>query len=66
MLQKLAKEPGFENVHYVDLRGTLSKGTDYKKYWANELHPTVGGIGGGKDGFAAVAAKFQEELLKLP
>ncbi|SDF44715.1 hypothetical protein [Terriglobus roseus] len=64
MLQKLVKEPGFENVRYVDLRGTLSNGSDYKKYWANELHPTGGGIGGGNDGFGAVAAKFQEALLK--
>lgn len=66
MLQRLVKEPGFENVYYVDLRGTLSNGSDYKKYWANELHPTGGGIGGGKDGFAIVAAKFQDALLKLP
>jgi hypothetical protein len=66
MLQKLVKETGFENVIYVDLRGTLSNAADYKKYWANELHPTGGGLLGGKDGFGAVAARFQEELSKLP
>ncbi len=66
MLQRLIKEPGFENVTYIDLRGTLSNGSDYKKFWANELHPTGGGLLGGKDGFGAVAAKFQEVLLELP
>ncbi|MCU1253662.1 MAG: hypothetical protein JWQ49_6691 [Edaphobacter sp.] len=66
MLQKLLKEPGFENVRYVDLRGTLSNVADYKKWWANELHPTAGGFLGGKDGFGAVAAKFQEVLLQVP
>lgn len=66
MLQKLVKEPGFNNVHYIDLRGTLSNAGDYKKWWANELHPTGGGLLGGKDGFAAVAAKFQETLATLP
>jgi hypothetical protein len=66
MLQTLVKESGFENVRYVDLRGTLSNAADYKKWWANELHPTGGGFLGGKDGFGAVAAKFQEVLVKLP
>jgi len=69
MLQKLVQEPGFENVLYVDLRGTLSNDLTndlYKKSWANELHPTGGELLQSGDGFAAVAAKFQAELLKLP
>lgn len=66
MLQELVNEPGFGNVHYVDLRGTLSNAADYKKWWGNELHPTGGGLLGGEDGFGAVAAKFQEVLLQLP
>ncbi|MGH9607622.1 MAG: hypothetical protein ACRD3N_18180 [Terracidiphilus sp.] len=67
MLQNLVKEPGFENVHYVDLRGTLSNATnDYKEWWANELHPTGDTLGGAQDGFKAVAAKFQAVLVTLP
>jgi hypothetical protein len=67
MLQNLVQEPGFENVRYVDLRGTLSNApADYEKWWANELHPTGGGLFGGSDGFGAVAAKFQAVLSTLP
>jgi hypothetical protein len=61
MLTKLANDPAFDNVHYIDLRGTLS--TDltndtYHAWWANELHPT-------KDGFAAVTARFAAALSKF-
>jgi hypothetical protein len=68
MLQNLVKEPGVGEVHYVDLRGTLSNASNnYRDFWANELHPTGGElIGGGSDGFKAVAAKFQAVLSQLP
>lgn len=68
MLQRIVKEPGAENVRYVDVRGTLSNApAAYKDWWANELHPSGGGIfHTPTDGFAAVAAKFQAELTKLP
>src|SRR5208282_4435113 len=60
MLQNLVQEPGFQNVRYIDLRKTLSNSlTDYKDWWANEIHPNAGGIFGGQDGWAAVAAKFE-------
>jgi hypothetical protein len=68
MLKNLVQEPGLGEVHYIDLRGTLPNSADiYKQWWANELHPTGGElIGGGSDGFAAVAAKFQAVLSTLP
>jgi hypothetical protein len=67
MLQNLVQEPGFENVRYVDLRGTLSNDAgDYKAWWANELHPTGDDLFGARDGFGAVAAKFQAVLTQLP
>jgi hypothetical protein len=67
MLQSLVKEPGFQNVIYIDLRKTLSNSlTDYKDWWANEIHPNAGGIFGGQDGWEAVAAKFQVVLATLP
>ena len=64
MLQSLVKEPGFENVTYIDLRGTLSNALPdtYKQWWANEIHPNAGGFFGGQDGWAAIAAKFQAIL----
>lgn len=68
MLQTIVREPGFENVHYIDLRGTLSNDlASYKHYWANELHPTGGNpLDPGSNGFASVAAKFQAVLAQLP
>jgi len=61
MLAALVQDPAFGNVHYVDLRNTLS--TDlandaYKDWWGNELHPT-------EKGFSAVTDKFAIELSKL-
>lgn len=44
MLAGLAGKPPFEHVRYLDLRNTLSHGADYKKSWANELHPTASGF----------------------
>jgi hypothetical protein len=67
MLQNLVKEPGFENVTYIDLRRTLSNAlSNYQDFWANEIHPTAGGIFGGQDGWGAIADKFQAVLVKLP
>jgi lysophospholipase L1-like esterase len=55
MLQGLAGRAPFGHVKYVDLRGTLPSGRNYKNWWANELHPTA-------RGFQAVAAKFAAKL----
>ncbi|GAB3387549.1 GDSL-type esterase/lipase family protein [Lysobacter fragariae] len=51
MLKAVTARPEFAHVEYLDLRGTLSGGTNYKQWWANELHPT-------EKGFAAVTKKF--------
>lgn len=32
------------DIVYIDSRGVLSSGADYKKDWANELHPTSSGF----------------------
>jgi hypothetical protein len=57
MSAKLPAE--FANVHFVDLRGTLSNNpANYTDWWANELHPT-------EQGFTAVAAKFAMVLETL-
>jgi hypothetical protein len=67
MLQSLAKEPGFQNVSYIDLRNTLPNSqATYKNWWANEIHPNAGGIFGGQDGWGTIAAKFQAVLATLP
>jgi lysophospholipase L1-like esterase len=55
MLQQVSAMAAFEHVRYVDLRNTLSQGTEYKRDWANELHPT-------KKGFRAVAARIAREI----
>jgi lysophospholipase L1-like esterase len=55
MLQEVSAMPPFRHVRYVDLRGTLSEGADYKTDWANELHPT-------KTGFRAVAARIAGQI----
>jgi hypothetical protein len=47
----------FAHVHYIDLRGTLANSSDYKKYWANELHPT-------ERGFRVVAGMFAAVIDK--
>lgn len=44
MLKRLAAMPTLPQVRYVDLRGTLSSGEDYKEWWANELHPNKQGF----------------------
>lgn len=58
MLNSVAKSPGFSHVHYLDLRLTLSAGSGYDKWWANELHPT-------KIGFSAVTHKFAQLIHQL-
>jgi hypothetical protein len=49
----------FPHVKYVNIRGTLSVGADYKTWWANELHPT-------KRGFERVTERFAGALATLP
>jgi hypothetical protein len=44
MLAQVAAMPAFRHVKYVDLRGSLSSGANYKKWWDNELHPTIAGF----------------------
>jgi lysophospholipase L1-like esterase len=51
MLDRLAGKPPFSHVRYLDLRQTLSTGSNYRDWWANELHPTP-------KGFEAVTKKF--------
>jgi hypothetical protein len=52
MLVSVTTIPEFAtHVRYVDLRGTLSTGADYKQWWSNELHPSP-------EGFAHVADRF--------
>jgi lysophospholipase L1-like esterase len=58
MLRSVASLPAFAHVHYIDLRGTLSNGPNYRTWWTNELHPT------GR-GFKAVAARFAATIGSL-
>ena len=44
-------------LHHIDLRDTFPPEDDYKRWWANELHPT------GR-GFKRVAARFHETILE--
>lgn len=55
MLESVAGRTPFTHVRYVNLRKTLSTGSDYEEWWANELHPT-------RKGFEAVTAKFAAAL----
>jgi lysophospholipase L1-like esterase len=62
MLARLPRQAGFAHVHYLDLRKALSNeliGREYRKWWADELHPT-------KKGFALVASAFAGLVRKLP
>jgi hypothetical protein len=58
MLSTIVTIPQFTHVRYVDLRNTLSSGTEYKIWWDNELHPTA-------KGFGAVVAKVSAVLTAL-
>ncbi|MES0038844.1 hypothetical protein NKJ74_26865 [Mesorhizobium sp. M0046] len=51
MLGGLAGKAPFGHVKFLNLRNTLSTGTSYKAWWANELHPT-------KKGFEEVTKKI--------
>ena len=51
MLSGMAGKSPFGHVKFLNLRNTLSTGSNYKTWWANELHPT-------KKGFDAVTRKF--------
>jgi lysophospholipase L1-like esterase len=55
MVRGVASDTRFRHVRFVDLRGTLPNGVNYKAWWANELHPT-------EAGFKAVAARFAEAI----
>jgi lysophospholipase L1-like esterase len=55
MLRMVTRGPGFGHVRFVDLRGTLSGGPNYKRDWGNELHPT-------ERGFRAVAQKIASAI----
>jgi hypothetical protein len=59
MLKVIAGISEFSHVRYIDLRSTLSAGKDYKKDWANELHPTPAG-------FMRVTDRFANEIAALP
>lgn len=58
MLGAVSALPEFAHVHYLDLRGTLKNDGTYKKFWANELHPTA-------TGFDLVTKKFADAIAKL-
>jgi lysophospholipase L1-like esterase len=53
----VAGKAPFQHVHYVDLRGTLTTGPNYKRWWANELHPT-------EEGFERLAARFAAAIAQ--
>ena len=61
MLSALPNDPTLGEIHYIDLRGTLSTvviDDAYKVDWNNELHPT-------QKGFIEIAQKFQNVLAAL-
>jgi hypothetical protein len=57
-LKAVTRLPDFAHVRYVDLRGTLSNGAQYSRWWANELHPT-------DRGFTAIGASLVAALNRL-
>lgn len=57
MAKSVAAE--FAHVHYIDLRPVLRNESNYKRFWANELHPT-------KAGFSLVANEFAAAIAALP
>jgi lysophospholipase L1-like esterase len=58
MIEAIARLEPFTHVHYIDLRNTLQTGAEYKKWWANELHPT-------EQGFRVIAEKYAATLASL-
>jgi hypothetical protein len=57
-LRAVAALSAFPHVTFVDLRGTLSIGADYRTWWDNELHPT-------RLGFERVTQRFADALAAL-
>jgi hypothetical protein len=53
MLKAIVALPEFAHVQHIDLRNTLSTGSNYKRDWANELHPTLAGFRRVTERFAA-------------
>ncbi|MCK7493670.1 MAG: hypothetical protein MZW92_21810 [Comamonadaceae bacterium] len=53
MLKAIVALPEFAHVKHIDLRNTLSTGSNYKRDWANEMHPTFAGFKRVTDRFAA-------------
>lgn len=58
MVKSVAADVRFPHVRYVDLRGLLPNGSNYKDWWGNELHPTT-------QGFKAVAARFAQVIARI-
>lgn len=58
VLQRVTALREFSHVRYVDVRDALSNATDYKRWWANELHPT-------KRGFEAVADRLAAAISNM-
>lgn len=58
MVSGICSHPLFAHVQYLDLRPKLSNGSDYKQFWANELHPT-------KSGFISVTDVFAARIAAL-
>ena len=59
MLRGVAADADFAHVHVLDFRGMLrSDASEYRKWWANELHPT-------KEGFEVVAQEIAAKLRRL-
>lgn len=60
MVEDLSRQPNYiGRLLYVDVRDTLSSGAQYKKWWADELHPT-------RQGFHAVAEKIDQRIRQFP
>ncbi|GAB3934583.1 hypothetical protein GCM10028804_52210 [Larkinella terrae] len=49
---------GYENVTYIDLRGTLRPATEQLKYWYDEFNPN-------DKGFLSIATKYAQLIGKL-
>lgn len=58
MLQRIPRLDGCTHVHYLDLRPVLPGRNGYRRWWANELHPT-------RRGFRTVADVFVRTLESL-
>ncbi|SFU78120.1 hypothetical protein [Halomonas korlensis] len=58
MLENLTSSTTMSHVIYVNLRNSLNNDpSEYKKWWANELHPTP-------SGFLLVASRFAEAIKR--